>query len=84
LIKSKQYISKDVMLDNTNPNKDVIHVVMPKNKVIQLADKVNKNGQASTGLMKFTLQPGMRLVASNSNSMGSMSMPSMGSMTSGR
>ena len=77
-------ISKDVMLDNTNPSKDVIHVMMPKNTVIQLADQVNKNGQASTGLMKFTLQPGMRSVASSSNSMGSMSMPSMGSMTSGK
>jgi hypothetical protein len=77
-------ISKDVMLDNTNPNKDVIHVMMPKNTVVQLADQVNKNGQASTGLMKFTLQPGMKSVASNSNSMGSMSMPSMGSMTSGK
>ena len=51
-------ISKDVMLDNTNPNKDVIHVMMPKNTVIQLADQVNKNGQASTQEMTFTLQPG--------------------------
>ena len=77
-------VSKDVMLDNTKPDKDVIHVMLPKNTVIQLADQVNKNGQASTGLMKFTLQPGMKSVASNnSNSMGSMSMPSMGSMTSG-
>ena len=77
-------ISKDVMLDNTNPSKDVIHVMIPKNTVIQLADQVNKNGQASTGLMKFTLQPGMRSMSSSSNSMGSMSMSSMGSMTSGK
>jgi hypothetical protein len=79
-------ISKNVMLDNTNHSKDVIHVMIPKNTVIQLADQVNKNGQASAGLMKFTLQPGMRSVASNSNSnsMGSMSMSSMGSMTSGK
>ena len=80
-------VSKDVMLDNTNPNKDVIHVMIPKNAVIQLADQVNKNGQASAGLMKFTLQPGMRSSVtsnSNSNSMGSMSMPSMGSMSSGK
>ena len=37
-------ISKDVMVDNTKPDKDVIHVMMPKNTVIQLADQVNKNG----------------------------------------
>jgi hypothetical protein len=51
-------ISKDVVLDNTKPDKDVIHVMLPKNTVIQLADQVNKNGKASAGLMKFTLQPG--------------------------
>jgi hypothetical protein len=51
-------ISKNVMVDNTNPEKDVIHVMIPKNNLVQLADQVNKNGQASTGLMKFTLQPG--------------------------
>ena len=51
-------ISKDVVVDNTNPDMDVIHVMIPKNTLIQLADQVNKNGQASTGLMKFTLQPG--------------------------
>jgi hypothetical protein len=51
-------VSKDVVVDNTKPDKDVIHVMMPKNTVTQLADQVNKNGQASAGLMKFTLQPG--------------------------
>jgi hypothetical protein len=66
-------ISKDVMVDNTNPEKDVIHVMIPKNSLIQLADQVNKNGQASTGLMKFTLQPGGM----------PMPMSSMGSMASG-
>jgi hypothetical protein len=66
-------ISKDVMVDNTNPQKDVIHVMIPKNNLVQLADQVNKDGQASTGLMKFTLQPGGM----------SMPMSSMGSMASG-
>jgi hypothetical protein len=51
-------ISKDIMLDNTNPDKDVIYVMIPKNTIIQLADKVNKSGQVSTGLMEFTLQAG--------------------------
>ena len=66
-------ISKDVMVDNTSPEKDVIHVMIPKKNLVQLADQVNKNGQASTGLMKFTLQPGGM----------SMPMSSMGSMASG-
>src|ERR671932_59316 len=66
-------ISKDVMVDNTNPQKDVIHVMIPKNNLIQLADQIIKNGQASTGLMRFTLQPGAM----------SMPMSSMGSMASG-
>jgi hypothetical protein len=66
-------ISKDVMVDNTNPQKDVIHVMIPKNNLVQLADQINKNGQASTGSMKFTLQPGGM----------SMPMSSMGPMASG-
>ena len=51
-------ISKDVMLDNTKPNQDVIYLIIPKNTVIQLADQVNKNGQASTVLMKFDFGTG--------------------------
>ena len=66
-------ISKDVMVDNTNADKDIIHIMIPKSNLIQLADQINKNGQASTGLMKFTLQPGGM----------SMPMSSMGSMASG-
>lgn len=73
-------ISKDLVVDNSNPKMDVIHVMMPKNKLIQLADQVNKNGQASGGLMKFTLQPGIGIM---NDSMGSMSGTgsSMGSMS---
>jgi hypothetical protein len=66
-------ISKNVMVDNSNPQKDVIHIMIPKNNLIQLADQVNKNGHVYTGLMKFTLQPGGM----------SIPMSSMGSMASG-
>ena len=78
-------ISKDVVVDNTNPQKDVIHVMIPKNNLVQLADQVNKNGQASTGLMKFTLQPGGTAATTSSGGMGGMSMPmlSMGALASG-
>jgi hypothetical protein len=72
-------ISKNVMLDNTNPKKDIIHVMIPKNNLIQLADQVNKNGQASTGLMKFTLQPGRvgEAATMSSASMGGMPMSTL-------
>jgi len=78
-------ISKDVVVDNTNPENDVIHVMIPKNNLVQLADQVNKNGQASTGLMQFTLQPGGTATTTSSGSMGGMSMPmlSMGALASG-
>jgi hypothetical protein len=79
-------VSKDVVVDNTNPEKDVIHVMIPKNNLVQLADQVNKNGQASTGLMKFTLQPGGTAATTSSGGMGGMSMMmlSMGALASGR
>jgi hypothetical protein len=80
-------ISKNVMLDNTNADKDIIHIMIPKSNLIQLADQINKNGQASTGLMKFTLQPGRSgggAAATSSGSMGSMPMLSMGATSSGK
>ena len=66
-------VSKDLMLDNSNPNRDVIHVMIPKNDLVGIADQVNKNIQASNGLMKFTLQPAKGPMSSMSGSMSSMS-----------
>jgi hypothetical protein len=62
-------ISKNVVLDNSNPNTDVIHVMLPKNDLLRLADQVNKSGGASSGIMSFTVQPGE---GSTMGSMGSM------------
>ena len=51
-------VSKDIMIDPSQPDKDVIHVMLPKDTIIQLANQVNKNGgEASSGLMKFALNP---------------------------
>jgi plastocyanin len=83
-------VSKDLMLDNSNPNRDVIHVMIPKNDLVGIADQVNKNTQAYNGLMKFTLQPAkgsMSSMPGSNSSMSSMSsMPgsnsSMSSMSS--
>jgi plastocyanin len=82
-------VSKDLMLDNSNPNRDVIHVMIPKNDLVGIADQVNKNAQASNGLMKFTLQPAegpMSSMSGSNSSMSSMSgsnssMSSMSSMS---
>ena len=75
-------VSKSIMLDNSNPKKDVIHIMLSKNQIIETAAKLSKNGQANTELMKFVLRPGNN----NSNNMqqpmtshGSMASMSMGS-----
>jgi hypothetical protein len=74
-------ISKNVMVDNTNPQKDVIHVMIPKNTLVQLADQLNKSRQSSTGLMEFILQPG-RTGAGGARTMSSGSMGGMSTSTS--
>jgi plastocyanin len=73
-------VSKDLMVDNSNPNRDVIHVMIPKNDLVGIAGQVNKNTQASNGLMKFTLQPTKEPMSSMTSMSGSNS--SMSSMTS--
>jgi hypothetical protein len=84
-------VSKSVMVDNTQPDKNVIHVMLPKNTILQLANQVNKNGQqqqqpqqqqaSNQGLMEFTLQPNTG--PASSGSMGSMSMSSSGDGSNG-
>jgi hypothetical protein len=53
-------VTKNLVLDDTDPQKDVIHFMLPKPEVIKIAEHVNNNtGQESSNeLMKFTLQPG--------------------------
>jgi hypothetical protein len=50
-------VTKNLMVDPTNSTKDVIHFMIPKPVVMQIAQEVNKNGQAADGLMKFSLAP---------------------------
>ena len=45
------------MIDPTNSTKDVVHFMIPKPVVMQIAEQVNKSGQAKEGLMKFTFKP---------------------------
>ena len=58
-------VTKNVVLDDTDPQKDIIHFMIPKSQVIQIAEQVNNkssSSQASSSSssnepMKFTLQP---------------------------
>jgi hypothetical protein len=45
------------MLDDSNITKNVIHFMLPKPVVTQIAEQINKNGQSAEGLMTFTLEP---------------------------
>jgi plastocyanin len=76
-------VSKDLMLDNSNPNRYVIHVMLPKNDLVKIAGQVNKNLETANGLMKFTVHPATGQMSSMSSMSGSnSSMSSMSSMTS--
>jgi hypothetical protein len=68
-------VSKDVMLDNSQNQKEVIHVMLPKNTIIQIADNANKKGEQLGSIMKFTLEP--RKSSSNPASMVNMGNMSM-------
>lgn len=50
-------VTKDLMIDPTNSTKDVVHFMIPKPVVMQIAEQVNESGQAKEGLMKFTFKP---------------------------
>src|ERR671921_295302 len=53
-------VTKNVVLDDTDPQKDIIHFMIPKSQVVQIAEQVNNNSEqaVSDEPMKFTLQPG--------------------------
>ena len=52
-------VSNDIVVDPTQPDKDVIHFMLPKDKIIGIADQVNKqNEEISDEPMKFVLLPG--------------------------
>jgi hypothetical protein len=84
-------VSKEIVVDNSNPDRDVIHVMLPKNAVLKIADQLSKNVQqqqqqkqmqnGTNQLMKFVLQPSTTASMPTTGG-GKMSM-SMGSMGSG-
>jgi hypothetical protein len=60
-------VMKNLMIDPTNRTKNVIHFMLPKPSIMQIAEQVDKKGQtaASNGLMEFTLVPSTNLTSSS-------------------
>ena len=50
-------VTKNLMLDDSNSTKNVIHFMLPKPVVLQIAEQVNNNGQVGNKLMQFSLAP---------------------------
>jgi hypothetical protein len=52
-------VTKNLMVDPSNSTKDVIHFMLPKPAIMQIAEQVNANGQkaVSNRMMEFTLAP---------------------------
>jgi hypothetical protein len=51
-----------------------VHFMLPKPEIIQIAEQVNKNGQAvaSDGLMEFSLAPSTNATSSSMHKMTNM------------
>ncbi|MGA7897843.1 MAG: hypothetical protein WCA39_03175, partial [Nitrososphaeraceae archaeon] len=80
-------VSKQIVVDNSNPGRDIIHVMLPKDTVLKVADQIKRNDQqlihnGTDKLMSFELQPSAKSTTTTTGNM-SMSMGSMGSMSSG-
>lgn len=48
---------KELMVDPSNKTKDVIHFMLPKDKLVSLAEQVNNGTQPTISQMKFMLKP---------------------------
>jgi hypothetical protein len=67
-------VTKNLMVDPSNSTKNVVHFMLPKPAIIQIAEKVNNNGQAATsdGLMEFSLTPSTNASSSSMHEMTNM------------
>ena len=66
-------MSKQLVLDNSNPKEDVIHFMLPKDKLVSLAEQMANSSQSSIDMMKFSLKPSIEIMTENMTSMKSMS-----------
>jgi hypothetical protein len=62
------------MVDPSNSTKNVVHFMLPKPAVIQIAQEVNNNGQVGTSneLMEFSLTPSTNATSSSMHEMTNM------------
>jgi len=69
-------VTKNLMVDPSNSTKNVVHFMLPKPEVIQIAKEVNNNdnGQAVVynGLMEFSLAPSTNATSSSMSEMTEM------------
>src|SRR5215216_3541869 len=67
--------TKNLMVDPSNSTKNVVHFMLPKPAIIQIAEEVNNNGQAAAaaeGLMEFSLTPSTNASSSSMHEMTNM------------
>jgi hypothetical protein len=72
-----------LLVDRTNSSKDVVHIMLTKPTVMDLAQKVLdnnniQNNQTITDEMRFTLSPSKNTTTSTMNSSSMMNMPTTG------
>jgi hypothetical protein len=67
-------VTKNLMVDPSNSTKNVVHFMLPKPAVIQIAEEVNNNGYlgAKNGLMEFSLAPSTNATSSSMSEMTNM------------
>jgi hypothetical protein len=67
-------VTKNLMVDPSNSTKNVVHFMLPKPAIIQIAKEVNNKGQAaaSDGLMEFSLTPSTNVTSSSMSEMTNM------------
>ncbi|MDQ3975502.1 MAG: hypothetical protein M3264_03155 [Thermoproteota archaeon] len=67
-------VTKNLMVDPSNSTKNVVHFMLPKPAIIQIAEEVNNNGQAavSDGLMEFSLTPSTNATSTSMHNMTNM------------
>jgi hypothetical protein len=77
--------NKSLLVDRTNSSKDVVHIMLTKPTVMDIAQKIVENNsniqnnQSKTTEMTFTLSPSKNTITGNMNS-SSMNMPMNGGM----
>jgi hypothetical protein len=67
-------VTENLMVDPSNSTKNVVHFMLPKPEVIQIAKEVNNNEHAvaSNGLMEFSLTPSTSATSSLMHEMTNM------------